>query len=84
MDTKTNTFQIGEKVYLRKKDYYIFLGLDSTAPWYDVCEVINFENEVIIQGFQNPAFDERDVIVRWKDFLWDTTIPSQFLIKRMA
>lgn len=77
--------KINDKVYLQYKAYLIWImqttGLiDLTALMHTMAEEVDYDNPGIIKGFQSPEFDGRDTIVRWKNFLWDTSIPSQFLI----
>ena len=80
--------KINDKVYLQYKAYLIWLmqtiygSVDLTELIFMV-EEIDYDNPGIVKGFQSPEFDGRDIIIRWKNFFWDTTIPSQFLIKEI-
>ena len=78
--------KVRDKVILKKRDYMIweftrrFGYCDTSKPYFRMCREYG-ETIGIIKGFQSPEFDGRDVIIRWGDFLWETTIPSKFLIK---
>ncbi len=79
--------KVNDKVYLQYKAYLIWViqcefgSVDLTKPIFIISKEIDFDNPGIIKGFQSPKFDGRDTVVKWKDMLWDTAIPSQFLIK---
>lgn len=77
-----NILKIGDKVYCRIRSYQVFCGCLPSAPWYDICEEIDTERIGTIKGFQDDSFDGRDIILRWNDFLWNTAMPSNFLIKK--
>lgn len=80
--------KLGNIVFLKYREYLVWLiakklgYIDLSKLIFKIAKKIDTENPGIIKGFQNSKFDGRDVIVRWKDFLWNTTIPSRFLIRQ--
>ena len=77
--------KIGDTVHCKQKQYEIFMGISPTSPCIKMTPETDVKRIAKIKGFQDPETnDGRDVILRWNDFLWDTTMPSEFLILKKS
>ena len=80
-------FCIGDEVYCKPTDLTAWIIqrqsglLDLGKPYFRGMGKVDKTKKGIIRGFQSPEFDGRDVIVRWKSFYWDTTVPKHVLVK---